>query len=683
MPTWFYKHGNTEIGPFPPKVLKQLAVDQVIIKTTLVRRDDTPDWILASNVKGLIPSSQVAEVSDQPAITAVADESRSQARSAAVCIINSMKSAAFHVAKETHLKKLEWRLASADEFLGDKAYKESYGEPENAIIFDRLREIKSRVESLRNREQAAEGESATEKARRFAVEAKKKIEIESLAYEQRKLLRGLGEFFRKRDSSQVPMELRHEQTLARQHQSSIEGVRAEIAGARSSFAGFFLKIKRCCKWGLAASLVLVCCYLSFRHYYLDTPQTANAIGVAERLESLPQLVESQSLARAIPAVKTTEKNVSKPGIAEVHVAQMGSTKPAVPRRTADRPMQFQYLTAYSRGTIAIRLSKLRTVLIPRGATFAAADGRSYITEAAYAGRIEPAEIRSTYDRLLVPVDNGYEFDIDAMATIEGAEGRIAANESLIESSTRISDLEAIYIKTAFTGGDNHEREAEQLKRQQLAEKLFGSITLQPSVMIGLSKTLKEQYGASVELRGKDYKALLSMHASNDWLGVINVTAGRNHEELPEALTIKESAAKLLSHEFQLLLHTNSELVSGYKKPGLHVIGFPSYGKPNRDAYELLAHDFIALHSLGWSKHPETIGYYQTWRPSDGYSIVLLESPGAVTSYLQEISERYDAHASKLLAQRKLDEIDSETLVRELNVLRNKVIDVVTAWASSR
>lgn len=136
----------------------------------------------------------------------------------------------------------------------------------------------------------------------------------------------------------------------------------------------------------------------------------------------------------------------------------------------------RYVATNSSGVIAIRVRNRRTVLVPRGTTFTTTGGRTYITTAAYASRLDGAEIRGEADRLLVETNDGYEFTVPAISLTTGLAGRAVANETIITTSLLLADQVQIYTKSAFSGGQDTESDQEILSRirRQVPNKTLSS-----------------------------------------------------------------------------------------------------------------------------------------------------------------------------------------------------------------
>ena len=55
MANWYVNHNNVETGPVSATELKSLVSEGKVGANTKVRREDMPNWVLAQNVKGLLP----------------------------------------------------------------------------------------------------------------------------------------------------------------------------------------------------------------------------------------------------------------------------------------------------------------------------------------------------------------------------------------------------------------------------------------------------------------------------------------------------------------------------------------------------------------------------------------------------------------------------------------------------
>jgi len=593
MPNWYYKTGETETGPISGALLKKLALDETINEKTHVRRDDMPNWIDAGKIKGLIPvrdSVPTGQVDSKQTVAPAPNHLESLGSR----ILSGAKAAASVAAKKAQLTQLEWTRASADERLGAKVYAGAFGQSENEAVFSRISEIEVRVNELRQPELAVEGESAREKAARFATEGKKKIHIESLLSERKKLLRELGAFNRTKNFEQVPDELHAEYKTAAKHDTEIQRLQAEIAAIDSPLARLSSKVKGYSKIGLAAALVISVGFFTAR---LLRGSAGSAYQDFAELQK-----EADLEAKKIQAEIAEIKNDSEREKAE---------------RQAARKIEEQQ----ERLDIARR-------------------------EAETEKRVRQKEANQALSRL---ENSRRRAELEQRAREKEADEALARKKSMAESEERLV--------------------AAQVDRQKLAERLFGSISLQPSSTIALSSTLEKKHKVSVELRGNDYESISTLHASKEWLKLINVVLKSSYNELPEATIIEEAAKRLGRRNFQMLVRTDSILDSeSYGGPVLIQLGF------SPDSRSLVSVDFH------WERHPDAIGYYKRWAPNDGYSILVFTYINTVREFIGRINQQYNEKTSDSYTRQKLGEIDSASAGVQLAALRSQLIDEAAAWA---
>ena len=213
----------------------------------------------------------------------------------------------------------------------------------------------------------------------------------------------------------------------------------------------------------------------------------------------------------------------------------------------------------------------------------------------------------------------------------------------------------------------------QRERESLAEKVFGQIVLDPSIGIQLSNTLKKEHSASVELRGKGYDTISELHKNKDWLALINEISEQSYTELPDADSIKRAASALEDKRFQMLIKTKSVFDDGYNGPVILYITFP------------LSYPYEAVHLVerGWESHPDAIGYFNRWSPSDGCAIVVYDKRNIVRNYIGQLNERFRTKRSEVTSRVELGEIDKLSASLDLAAERSQLHDEAVSWAKGQ
>lgn len=249
MEKWYYKDNETEIGPVSITSLKQLASDKMISKSTLVRRENMRSWLFAGKVKGLLTVEPIelnhsaADSGSSEVLPKIVGTMEKPKESVSSRMFASILATAVLAAKEAQLKKLEWDRSAADERLGSTIFSGRHGKAENAKCITRIEEIDRIVIELHQAELIRDGESAKNKALRYGAEANKKIQIESLLAERRRLLRDLGAVFRKLSNDTVPIDVRSGHAIAKDYDKKIEKIEVEIAEIDSPAKGVVGKLK--------------------------------------------------------------------------------------------------------------------------------------------------------------------------------------------------------------------------------------------------------------------------------------------------------------------------------------------------------------------------------------------------------------------------------------------------------
>lgn len=254
MANWYYKHANVEVGPVQASELRQLAGTGKLLPNDEVKRDDMPAWVPANRVKGLFgkdgtqsgPPPVVATPNATPAEpppSSSHDEpvAMPASGSAGSRLLGTLKKAAVLTAKHAKLKSLLWDLSKADEATGIAAYAGQVGRQSFADLFERIRTIDEDVATKRKATAIPPNESVSDKAKRLAHEAKKKVAIESALSNRTKILRELGEKLREAAPSHDVPALQEQLKQARDAAANVERMKAEIADLSSRSPGLMRK----------------------------------------------------------------------------------------------------------------------------------------------------------------------------------------------------------------------------------------------------------------------------------------------------------------------------------------------------------------------------------------------------------------------------------------------------------
>lgn len=178
----------------------------------------------------------------------------------------------------------------------------------------------------------------------------------------------------------------------------------------------------------------------------------------------------------------------------------------------------------------------------------------------------------------------------------------------------------------------------QENRRAVATAELSKVSLSESVY--LSNRLK-QSGSKTEVKGKDLRALRAAQVEGDWLRMLSIAKGHTYEELPRVDTIKEVAKKLSRYtRFQLLLNSRLDLEGSLS---LYYVTFPQ-------------DNIFRSTPSGWKEHPDGVGYYHDWRPSDGEVVILVGTYKDVGKKLSHLQRQYSDERSALREKLKLGEL---------------------------
>ncbi len=109
---------------------------------------------------------------------------------------SSLKKMGVLASKRGQLRSLEWDLHRGDEAIGAKAHANSVGRQQYSGIYERIEELEKEIARKKLREPIPSNESVTDRVKRLAYEAKKRLAVERLLTRHKVLLRELGEQIR-------------------------------------------------------------------------------------------------------------------------------------------------------------------------------------------------------------------------------------------------------------------------------------------------------------------------------------------------------------------------------------------------------------------------------------------------------------------------------------------------------
>ena len=213
------------------------------------------------------------------------------------------------------------------------------------------------------------------------------------------------------------------------------------------------------------------------------------------------------------------------------------------------------------------------------------------------------------------------------------------------------------------------------RRQAEAEAIFDGINMDPASDAALSASLRE-VGSSVELRGREYKQLLELHAAKNWLELTNAIRGSYHRQLPDVRVMQYAANDLLAKDFILLLKTNYD-AGRADRPQLSVLSFPSWPE-SAESYR--TRKSVASLGSNWARHPDGIGYYHDWSPGDGGILIVNRYYYDISDFIQSVEDTINERRREIYAKRELGEYDDATVIRLMLDLRAGGINRIKNWA---
>jgi hypothetical protein len=118
------------------------------------------------------------------------------------------------------------------------------------------------------------------------------------------------------------------------------------------------------------------------------------------------------------------------------------------------------------GSITIELNAARTVTVPEGFIFET-NGQQYLATASFVSRINPGQLVTANDRLLIQLNNGnWAFIVDVESAEIGLEYKLNAGDLVVPNRTLVNYVTS-YATSTFTDGTNTETNAELISELQL------------------------------------------------------------------------------------------------------------------------------------------------------------------------------------------------------------------------
>ena len=641
MANWYFKSGDEEAGPVSAADLRRAAAEGRLSPDSPVRREDMGKWIAARRINGLFPDP----VADDAALSASTpvDANDGQADAATTVggdaaagtpsddlthaslkdrVVAKAKATAAIAANQARLKKLGWDRDAIELKIGETAFKERIGAEAYAPLYEQIAAIEAEIRQLREPELTSDEESVGDRTRRLAAEAKKKLQVERKIGQRQQQLRELGRLLRTEQTPEPA--LATAVANAEQLDVQIASVETEIERLGGSVSP--AKGKR----------------------------QPKATGTRKR-----RLVPFALLAAGVAAVWFGQGTILPAlglGASETGVANVA----AAPNPVDPGDWGFD-ADGYGGGYGSAAGIDTQPPFDPSAieAQTAAETTRLQAERAEFerAAKKQAAE-RAAQQRI------DEERQKLAMAKMQAAEEQRAAEQ---EERDRTARTEAAKRAAA-------DAVRAKATRTALCEKLFSQISLDPAKAIELSTTLKERFGATVELRGRNYAQYQTALQERDWLSLVNLLTGGSYTALPDADTIEQAADTLMRTDLQMLLRTSGSGMASrsYREPTLLTISFPTE----------YSYRVVQSSDYGWQTHPDGIGYYREWSPEDGFSLVVFANESAIDQRLRSVNERFQSRGSALEQKVQLGELSEAEAAMQLEALRQQIIVEATAWAAT-
>lgn len=177
--------------------------------------------------------------------------------------------------------------------------------------------------------------------------------------------------------------------------------------------------------------------------------------------------------------------------------------------------------AAATGSCTIVLSADLTVTIAQGAVFVA-NGQNYVTPSVFTAKTESAQVRTSTDRLITPLNDGsFAFTIDLVAQNTGS-AALLPKDSLMTPLAPPANFVTAYATSDFTGGTDTETNADLLNRllEGIATKAFSNRITMTAMLLEMFSQIVSQsicgYGSPEMIRDQHSIFPVSMGGRVDW-----------------------------------------------------------------------------------------------------------------------------------------------------------------------
>lgn len=285
------------------------------------------------------------------------------------------------------------------------------------------------------------------------------------------------------------------------------------------------------------------------------------------------------------SARSLQQIEADPSLADVDVVNQVLSNWGVSRREGTKAV----------GSVTIELSAAQSVTVPVGFAFQA-NGKEFVSTAAFTARTSEAQISSETDRLLQPLSNGnWAFTVDVEASEIGSDYKLNSGDLIVPVRSLVNYVTS-YATSSFEDGLNTETNAELLTQLQngisakslsnragmraLVASLpeFASVTNQSIVGYGDPEMLRDRhtifpisYGGRVDwyVRGQSQLERTSLTTTAKLLSISGTTStwqlaiDRNtYPGFYEVTKIRRSGDVVLNSGFEIIEDNRSNDLTG-------------------------------------------------------------------------------------------------------------------------
>ncbi|HRV30152.1 MAG TPA: hypothetical protein P5169_00465 [Kiritimatiellia bacterium] len=553
--------------------------------------------------------------------------------------------------KHALLKKLEMSDLKGVFFkLGEYAYKNNIGRDSFTERFAAIDELDAEVSQKRQHDSLGETATLGDKAKHAAIAAKDRASVEAMLLRRKGLIAELG-------SALLENEI-HDETV-KQIQTEASRIKSEIATIQEELSDLDKQVtgiaKRPFLAGVLGVICLILTFLVFSGVKAGCSYSSQINRAARDADKVASRFNKDSLA-VQKKMAAIEMQMRAEQLQESERIKLERAKSELQEKQRQLEMQRELAQREQD-----RIAKERQRQLEMQQERELREKERIAKEEQRQRELQQEQERLEQER--ITKEQQRQLEIQREQAQREEERR--AEELRIQEEAAANERQRQLEEQTRRQQERAKRIQDQSERASLALERFSKISLEPNFYP--SKTINNQ-GAQIEVRGKNWDQIKSLHATNSWLELINILLDVKLTEYPEADQIEEAADKLLNYQLFILCRTRLR-EDGNNRFILLTLG-PGYND----------YDVVGV-STKWKAHPNGIGYTHPWSPSYGGGIILYgEYWRQFRSQIDRINATYRRGKDGLDERVKLGEITPAMRAERFAELVKRAHAAAVAWA---